>query len=442
MTKPAVAIVGRPNVGKSTLFNRLTESRQAIMIDQPGTTRDRIYGTLDLGKRSVTVIDTGGLELISNDDPIQRMIQMQADVAISEASLILFIVDGKTGITSLDESIAEYLRKSGRKVLLFVNKIDDYKKAAEAVDFYSLAMGEPIWMSSLHGLNLDPLLSAIEEELPEEEETGHADRPIRLAIVGQPNVGKSTLLNCFLKTDRVLTDNKAGTTRDPIEVPFEMQGKTFELVDTAGIRRVNQLKEHVDKISVIFAEKQIAEADIVLFVFDVTRPLAQQDKRIAGMILEQNKPCIAVANKWDEVENKEERMKELQDEFEEDLYFLKWCPLVTISALTSSRVAKLQDKIMELIDKLDVKVSTHELNNLIKEAMTLHQPPGYKGRQLKIYYVTQVPNKRATFLFHVNSAGLVHFSYHRYLENLLRKHYGFEGLPLRLIFRGKDDKEQ
>jgi len=440
MSVATIAIVGRPNVGKSTLFNRLTDSRQAIEMNAPGTTRDRIYGKMEWSGREYEIIDTGGLELIEKNDPIQKSIQMQVDVAVSEADLIIFLTDGKEGVTGLDQYVADYLRKSRKRVLLMVNKIDDYNKSHHAAEFYSLGMGEPIWLSSQHGLNLDPFFTVIDEEFrntfvtPEEEQ----ETVMKIAIVGQPNVGKSSLMNRFLNTDRVMVDSKAGTTRDPIEAPFSIGDKVFQLIDTAGIRRVNQLKEHVDKISVIFSEKVIEKADLVLFMLDVSRPLAMQDKRIAGMILDARKPCIVIANKWDTVLDKEEKMKALTDQFEDELYFLKFCPLVTISALTGSRVPKLQDQILELVEKLDVKVNTNHLNHLIREAVTLHQPPGYKGKQLKIYYVTQLKGERGMFVFHVNNTELVHFSFYRYLENTIRNHYGFTGIPIKLIFKGKE----
>jgi GTP-binding protein len=440
-----IAIVGRPNVGKSTLFNRLLEHRTAIMIDVPGTTRDRIYGTMELENRFYEVIDTGGLELLNNDDPIQSLIQIQVKIAVDEASLILFLVDGQSGVTPLDETVADYLRKSGKKVVLLVNKVDDYGNRALANDFYSLGCGEPHWMSSLHGLNIDVPLQAVinhfkdveVEEDPEEEEKSY-----KLAIVGQPNVGKSSLLNRFLKTDRVMVDDVAGTTRDPIEAPFEMQGTRFTLIDTAGIRRVNQLKNHIDKISVIYSEKVIKKADLVLFVLDATRPLAQQDKRIAGTILEEQKPCIMLINKWDLVEDKEETVTKLEEQFVEELYFLKFCPRVYISALSGTRVPKLQDKIIEMVTRANLSVNTHHLNRLIQEASTIHQPPSYKGRQLKIYYVSQHKGRQGTFVFMVNDPGLIHFSYRRYLENTIRDYYKFEGIPLKLIFKGKKKEKK
>jgi GTPase len=438
-----IAIVGRPNVGKSTLFNRLLGSRQAITVDIPGTTRDRIYGTLECENHLYTVIDTGGLELIEKNDRIFKLIRIQVELAVDEADLIFLVVDGNDGLNPLDEHVSNFLRKTGKEVRLFVNKIDDFSNRDRVHDFYRLGFNDPIWLSSLHGLNLDKLLSEVIEffkKPPGQLVDEDPDPPLRLSIVGQPNVGKSTLLNRFLKTDRVLVDNVPGTTRDPIESPFKIGDQRFILTDTAGIRRVNQLKDHIDKIAVIYSEKVIDQSDLVLFLLDVTRSLSQQDKRIAGTILEERKPCILVVNKWDTVEDKEEKIAKLEEQFEEELYFFNFCPRIYLSAETGLKVQKLQDAILDLSQKMSFRVNTRQLNQLVQEASIVHQPPLYKGKQLKIYYVTQL-HKGGTFLFKVNNSNLVHFSYYRYLENTLRNHYKLEGIPIRLIFKGKEKKE-
>ena len=440
-TRGTIAIVGRPNVGKSTLFNRLLGLRQAIMIDTPGTTRDRIYGEFEWENHYYTLIDTGGLELIQKADIVLNQIKMQAEIAVDEADFILFVVDGREGLNPLDQHVADFLRRSGKPVQVLVNKIDEYEKKDLMHDFHALGFSQPIWFSSLHGRNMSALLesitinfksSAAPYEHPEEDDL------FRLAIVGQPNVGKSSLLNKFLKTDRVLVTDIPGTTRDPVEVPFQLGNYRFQLVDTAGIRRVNKLKDHVDKISVIYSEKVIHKADLVLFLVDATRELSHQDKRIAGKVLEEEKPCLLVVNKWDLIENREDKVKEMETIFEEKLYFFKHCPRVYLSAKTGSRVQKLQDSILELVERLTTRVNTSQLNKLIQEAVTIHRPPDFKGRTLKIYYVTQLKKGTGgTFLFKVNDEKLVHFSYYRYLENTLRDFYKMEGIPLKLIFKGK-----
>jgi GTP-binding protein len=429
-------------VGKSTLFNRLIEARRAITIDVPGTTRDRIYGKMQVDGQDFELIDTGGLELLDSEDPIQKLIKIQVDMAVDEAGLIVFLVDGNEGVTPLDECTADYLRRTSRPVVLVANKVDDSSKKHLVHDFYPLGFGEPVWMSAIHGLNTNHLLDKILDHFgkqPIVEPSG--EKITRLAIVGQPNVGKSSLLNAFLKTDRVMVSDTAGTTRDPVEVPFQIRGEKFLLIDTAGIRRVNQLKNHIDKIAVIYSEKVIERADIIIFMLDVTRKLSQQDKRIAGKVIDERKACILVINKWDTVEDKETFQTELDEQFTEELYFMRFCPRIYISALSGQRVPKLQDMVLELSHKTNLQVNTNHLNHLIKEAVTIHQPPSYKGRQLKIYYVSQLRDKQGIFIFHVNDTGLVHFSYYRYLENTIRDFYKFEGVPIRLVFKGKEQKD-
>ena len=440
-----IAIVGRPNVGKSTLFNRLLGACQAITIDVPGTTRDRIYGTLECENRLYTVIDTGGLELIEKNDPIFKLMRIQVELAVEEADLIFLVVDGNEGLNPLDEHVSDFLRKTGKEVRLFVNKIDDFSNRDKIHDFYRLGFDTPHWLSSLHGLNVDKLLTEVVQffaKTPGQPVEEDPDPPLKLSIVGQPNVGKSTLLNRFLKTDRVMVDNVPGTTRDPIESPFQIGDQRFILIDTAGIRRVNRLKDHIDKIAVIYSEKVIAESDLVLFLVDVTRSLSQQDKRIAGTVLEEQKPCILVVNKWDTVEDREEKIRKLEEQFEEELYFFSFCPRIYLSAQTGLKVQKLQDAILDLTQKMSFRVNTRQLNQLVQEAVIVHQPPLYKGKQLKIYYVTQL-QKGGTFLFKVNDSNLVHFSYERYLENTIRNQYKLEGIPIKLIFKGKErDKKE
>lgn len=443
--KPTIAIVGRPNVGKSSLFNRLVGKRQAIAVDTPRTTRDRIYGSFEWENKEYDLIDTGGLELLKKSDPIAKLIEIQAQIAVEEAELVLFLVDGREGLNPLDEYASDFLRKFRRKVVLLVNKVDDYQKSYLAHDFHSLGFGEPIWMSALHGLNMDGLLTQLRDHFQDLKPTlgeTEEEKVFKLAIVGQPNVGKSSLLNRFLKTDRVMVSDQPGTTRDPIAEPFEMGGKKFLLTDTAGIRRVNQLKDHIDKISVIYSEKVIEDCDIALFMLDATRELSTQDKRIAGKIVDEHKPCLLVVNKWDAVTDKEELAKKLEDQFDEELYFFKFCPRIFTSAKTGTKVHKLQDEIVTLTEKMTMRVNTNHLNHLIREAATIHRPPGYKGRQLKIYYCSQLKNKIGTFVFKVNDSNLIHFSYARYLENTIRDYYKFEGIPLKLIFQGKGKDEE
>jgi GTP-binding protein len=414
------------------------------MIDTPGTTRDRIYGEFEWENHHYTLIDTGGLELIQKGDPVLNLIKIQVEIAVEEADLIFFVVDGREGLNPLDQHVADFLRRSGKPVVLLVNKVDDYEKRDLVHDFHSLGFSTPGWISSLHGRNVSHVLESISqtfEAIPIPPAEEDEEEIFKLAIVGQPNVGKSSLLNRFLATDRVLVTDVPGTTRDPVEVPFQLGDYKFQLVDTAGIRRVNRLKEHIDKISVIYSEKVIQKCDLALFLVDATLPLSHQDKRIAGKILEEEKPCILVINKWDLIEEKEEKVKALESIFDEKLYFFKFCPRIYLSAKTGSKIQRLQDQIIALIERLTTRVNTSQLNRLVQEAVTIHRPPDYKGRTLKIYYVTQLKKNSGTFLFKVNDETLVHFSYYRYLENTLRDFYKMEGIPLKLLFRGKKGKD-
>lgn len=438
--KPVVAIVGRPNVGKSTLFNRLVGRRRAIVEDVAGTTRDRLYGEAQLGKLSFTVIDTGGLEPAAAEG-YPALIRLQVEVAMAEADAILFLVDAGTGLTGQDEEIAQRLRESGveKPVLLLANKSDNEARREATAEFHRLALGEPIAVSAYHDVGLADVGERLEEVLPPAEEEAEVES-LRLAIVGRPNVGKSALVNAILGRERVLVSEQPGTTRDAVDTAFEYGGQELVLIDTAGIRRRGKVGRGVEKYSVLRAQEALSRADIGLLVLDASEGVAAQDLHIAGYVADAHKGLIVVANKWDLVEDTEENREAFAEEALSRLKFAPWAPLAFVSAKTGLNVEGLLDLVLEMGESRWKRVGTAELNAVVQKAVAAHRPSGKGKRMPRIKYVTQAGVNPPTFVFFVNDASLLHFSYRRYLENALRKAFGFEGTAVRLAFRSRGEE--
>jgi GTP-binding protein len=433
MTKPLVALVGRPNVGKSTLFNRLVEQRLAIVEDVPGTTRDRIYADAEWGGTTFTFVDTGGLVPDSGDD-LSSMVRGQVEIAISEAEAIILLVDVKEGVTASDLEIAALLRRSGKPVLLAVNKADNESRRQEAVEFYELGLGDPIPISALHGTGTGDLLDAL-LQVGWAEMRQAPSQGTRIAIVGRPNVGKSSLLNSVLGQERMIVSETPGTTRDAVDSLAEWKGEEVTLIDTAGIRRRGRVSPGIERYSVMRALRAIQRADVVLLLLDATEGVTEQDAHIAGYVVDEAKGLVIVVNKWDLVEKDTYTMQYYTDEIRRALRFVAYAPLVFVSAMTGQRVRKAMDLALEVQRSRTARVPTGELNRLISEAVSKHSPPSKRGKRLKIYYATQVGTAPPGFVFFVNDPRLVHFSYERYLENQLRRSFGFEGSPVRMVFR-------
>ena len=433
MSKPIVAIVGRPNVGKSTLFNRLAGERLAITDEVPGTTRDRLYAEAEWGGVSFTIVDTGGLELTSSDD-LMAQVRAQAQMAITEADVILFLVDVKDGLTASDEEVARVLHRSAKPVLLAVNKADNRARREAAVEFYALGLGELYPVSALHGTGTGDLLDQVVGAFPVEEEEEELEA-VKIAIVGRPNVGKSSLLNKILGQERSIVHETPGTTRDAIDTQLECEGEPVVLIDTAGIRRKGRIERGVEKYSVLRALRAIDRADVVLLLLDAVEGATAQDAHIAGYILEEAKSVVVVVNKWDLVEKNTYTMLIYMEHIRTVLSFLDYVPVLFISALTGQRVDQVLPTALRVQGERLIRIPTSELNRILQEAVARHAPPSKAGKRLKFYYVTQATVDPPTFLFFVNDPRLVHFSYKRYLENQLREHYGFLGTPLRLSFR-------
>jgi GTP-binding protein len=430
-----VAIVGRPNVGKSTLFNRLVGGRQAIVADIPGTTRDRLYAEARLGRVSFTIIDTGGLEPEA-EGGYPAQIRLQVETAVAEAEVILFLVDAEAGCTAADQEIAQLLRQARKPVVLVVNKSDNERRRQLATEFYELALGEPVALSAYHDIGLGELRERLEALLPEEEGEA-APAALRLAIVGRPNVGKSALLNAILGRERVLVSAEPGTTRDAVDTPFEYEGKPLVLIDTAGIRRRGRVERGIEKYSVLRAEQALARADIGLLVLDASEGLSAQDVHIAGYVAEAHKGLIAVVNKWDLMEDTEEGRSGFAGEVLRRLKFAPWAPLAFVSAKTGLNVEGLLDLALEIGETRQQRVPTGELNSVVQKAVAEHRPPSRGKRVMRVLYATQAEVNPPTFVFFVSEAKLLHFSYQRYLENVLRKAFGFEGTALKLVFRSR-----
>lgn len=430
-----VAIVGRPNVGKSTVFNRMIGERVSIVNDTPGVTRDRVYGKCEWLTKDFNVIDTGGLQIA--DQPFQIEIKAQVEVAIEEADTVVMITNGKEGVTDDDVFIARMLQKSGKKVILAVNKIDDVTLQANIYEFYKLGLGDPIAISGVHGIGMGDLLDAILDSF-EGNEIHDYEGMISFAVIGRPNVGKSSLVNAMLNQQRVIVSNVEGTTRDAIDTPFERDGKHYVVVDTAGIRKRGKIYEDIEKYSVLRAMKAIDKCDVALFLLDGSTGITEQDKHVAGYAKEAGKGVIIVYNKWDLVEKDHTTMDKITKEIRKEFLYLDYAPIAFTSALNKSRIQTLFPLIDEVYDYSQMRVSTALLNEVIADAQITTPPPAHNGRKLKINYASQVSVAPPTFVLFVNDAELLHFSYQRYLENRLREAFGFDGNPIRIIARNKN----
>jgi GTP-binding protein len=441
-----VALVGRPNVGKSTLFNRLIGERRAIVFDRPGTTRDRTYGTTDWNGRNFDLVDTGGVlaehEIDQTDlGKIVRATRNQAIMAIEEADVIVFLVDGRSGIIAGDEEVAELLRRSGKPIVLGVNKAESKNLRDEAVEFYSFGIGEPIAISAYHGHGTGDLLDRIVESFPPADEEEEDDDTPKIAIVGRPNVGKSSLLNALLRQERAIVNPTPGTTRDPLDTEFEWEGTKLTLIDTAGIRRRGRV-EHgdIEEYSVIRSMRAIGRCDVAVLVIDAVEGFTAQDQHIAGYVQEEAKGLVVAVNKWDALEKDTHTIEVFREEAAKKFDFMAYAPVVFISALNGQRVHQVPEKVLEVLAEREKRVPTPQLNRLIRSAMVEHPPSqSERGRYLKFNYVTQPATSPPTFVFFVNDPKLLHFTYRRYLENRIRQEFGFIGTPIRLSFRGKND---
>lgn len=441
MSKPVVAIVGRPNVGKSTLFNRLAGGLVAIVENRPGVTRDRLYRDSEWLGRKFTIIDTGGIEFKNENTPIPAQMRRQAEIAIEEADVIVFVIDAQTGLSPDDDTIAQTLRKSGKPVILAANKVEDFTKV-ELYEFYNLGLGEPIPISASHGLNVGDLLDEVISYFPDEPEEEIDPDTIRIAVIGRPNVGKSSLVNTMLGEERVIVSNIPGTTRDAIDTPFEHEGKHYILIDTAGMRKKGKIDELTEQYSVSRSLRAVDRSDVILMLIDSTEGVTEQDKKIAGYAHEAGKGIVIVVNKWDLIEKDDKTMNRFEKDIREELGFMMYAPTLFISAKTGQRVTKLLDLVDFVAEQNSTRVATATLNTLVREWVHLNPPPSDKGRRLKILYATQVGVKPPTFVFFVNDHELMHFSYRRYLENQVRKSFGFEGSPIRMVVRQKEEEKE
>ena len=434
--RPVVAVVGRPNVGKSTIFNKLTGKKISIVEDTPGVTRDRIFGEVEWLNKYFTLIDTGGLEP-KTDDIIVSQMRDQAMLAIDMAQVILFIVDGKGGLTAADREVADILRKTKKPVILVVNKIDSRSQQDNIYDFYELGLGNPMPVSGANAMGLGDLLDEVVANFPEGMNTEYDEDIIKVAITGKPNAGKSSILNNILGEERVIVSPIAGTTRDAIDTYFEKDDDKFLLIDTAGIRRRSKVYERVEKFSVIRSMSAVDRADVVLIVIDATEGVTEQDTKVAGIAHDEGKGCIFIINKWDLIEKDNKTMTNFRNKVREKFPFMNYAPILFVSAVTNQRINKILQTVKEVAYEQNRRVSTSVLNEVIGEAVMLNQPPSDKGRRLKIYYGTQTGIKPPTFTLFINDIKLTHFSYTRYIENRLRENFGFEGTSIRVEYKQK-----
>ena len=441
MAKPVVAIVGRPNVGKSMLFNKLTGRRQAIVEDTPGVTRDRIYGTCDWNGREFDLVDTGGIEP-STDSQMLQFMRRQAEIAIEVADVIIMVVDVKVGMTAADQDVATMLKRCKKPVALAVNKCDSIGNTQpEFYEFYGLGLGDPIEVSAVHGHGTGDLLDFCVEHFPEQTDEEEDPEIIKVAIVGKPNVGKSSLLNKILGEERVIVSNVAGTTRDAIDSYFENQHGKYCFIDTAGMRRKSKVDDAIERYSNMRSINAIERCDVCLILIDANEGVTEQDTKIAGLAHEAGKACIIVANKWDTVEKETKTMDEKTALIRQDLGFMSYAPILFISSLTGQRVNRLYETINSVAANSAMRITTGMLNNILEDATARVQPPSDKGRRLKIYYMTQVSVKPPHFVFFCNDARLFHFSYQRYLENQIRAVFGLDGTPIKITIRQRGDKD-
>ena len=442
MSKPVVAIVGRPNVGKSTLFNALAGEKISIVKDTPGVTRDRIYADVTWLDKEFTMIDTGGIEPDSKDVILSQM-REQAQIAIDTADVILFLTDVRQGLTDADSKVADMLRRSGKPVVLVVNKVDSFEKyMPDVYEFYNLGIGDPVPVSAASRLGIGDLLDLVMEYFPEHEAGEEDDDRPRVAIVGKPNVGKSSIINRLLGENRVIVSDVAGTTRDAIDTVIVHDQKEYVFIDTAGLRRKSRIKEELERYSIIRTVTAVERADVVLMVIDAAEGVTEQDAKIAGIAHERGKGVIIVVNKWDAIEKNDRTMREYESRVRQVISYMPYAEIMYVSAVTGQRLNRLYDMIDMIIANQTMRITTGVLNEIMTEAVAMQQPPSDKGKRLKLYYITQVSVKPPTFVIFVNDKELMHFSYTRYLENKIREAFGFRGTPLRFIIRERKEKER
>ncbi|MCR5766979.1 MAG: ribosome biogenesis GTPase Der [Lachnospiraceae bacterium] len=439
MSKPIVAIVGRPNVGKSTLFNALAGEQISIVKDDPGITRDRIYADTTWLDKSFTIIDTGGIEPESNDVILKSM-REQAQTAIDTADVIIFLVDVRQGLVDSDFKVADMLRRSRKPIVLVVNKVDDFNKLeADVYEFYNLGLGDPIAISSSNKLGFGEMLDEIVSHFDENAETAEEDERPRIAVVGKPNVGKSSLINKLTGEERLIVSDIAGTTRDAVDTVVNYEGKEYIFVDTAGLRRKNKIKEDLEKYMIVRTVSAVEKSDIVILMIDAEEGVTEQDAKIAGIAHERGRGIIIAVNKWDAIEKDDKTIYKYRDKIIETLKFIPYAEILFISAKTGQRLGKIFESIEEVIQNQNLRVKTGVLNEIMAEAVALQQPPTDKGKRLKLFYITQVSVKPPTFVIFVNDKELFHFSYQRYIENKLREAFGFNGTSIRLLIRERND---
>lgn len=436
MGKPIIAVVGRPNVGKSTLFNRISGHRISIEEDTPGVTRDRVYCDAEWLQSQFTMIDTGGIDPHS-DDIMLTQIRKQAEIAVETSDVILFMVDGRTTASNADEEIANMLRRSRKPVLLVANKIDNMIMPETYYEYYSLGLGEPFPISAINSLNFGDLLDTLVSMFPEHLLDDYEEDVVRVAVIGKPNAGKSSLVNSILGEERVIVSDIPGTTREAIDTPFAMDDKKYVLIDTAGIRRKSRVDENVERYSVLRAMTAIERSDVCLIVIDALEGVTEQDKRVAGFAHEAGKGSIIIVNKWDLVEKDNSTFNEFMKNVRNELAFMTYAPILFVSALTGQRVPKVMEMVDFVSNQQCMRIPTGTLNDIISQAILMNQPPSDKGKRLKIYYMTQASVKPPRFIVFINDEELAHFSYMRYLENTIRKHFNFEGTPIKMEIRQK-----
>ena len=442
MSKPVVAIVGRPNVGKSTLFNALAGEKISIVKDTPGVTRDRIYADVTWLDKEFTMIDTGGIEPDSRDVILSQM-REQAQIAIDTADVILFLTDVRQGLVDADSKVADMLRRSGKPVILVVNKVDNFEKyMPDVYEFYNLGIGDPVPVSAASRLGIGDLLDQVMEHFPEHEAGEEEDDRPRVAIVGKPNVGKSSIINRLLGENRVIVSDVAGTTRDAVDTVIVHDGKEYVFIDTAGLRRKSRIKEELERYSIIRTVTAVERADVVLMVIDAAEGVTEQDAKIAGIAHERGKGVIIVVNKWDAIEKNDRTMREYESRIRQVISYMPYAEIMYVSAVTGQRLNRMYDMIDMVIANQTMRIATGVLNEIMTEAVAMQQPPSDKGKRLKLYYITQVSVKPPTFVIFVKDKELMHFSYTRYLENKIREAFGFRGTPLRFIIRERKEKER
>lgn len=437
MKLQTIALVGRPNVGKSTIFNRLVGKKQAIIEDTPGVTRDRIYGVAKYFEHKFNVIDTGGIDL--GEEKFNKEIKMQAELAIDEADVVIFIVDGKEGMTANDLAVRDILRKSNKKVIVAINKIDNNKAKDNIYDFYELGFDYYIPISGSHNIGIDELLEEATRDFKEDTSEEYSPDIVKFCVIGRPNVGKSSLVNAILNEDRAIVSDIAGTTRDSVDTMFTYEKEKFVVIDTAGMRKKGRIYEQVERYSLLRSMKAINRSDVCLIVINAEEGIIEHDKHIASYAVEEGKAVVLVVNKWDTIDNKDEAIKEFTKKVRAEFQFLSYAPIVFLSAKTKKRLHTLMPNIIKVYNNANRQIKTSLLNDVIRDAVLYQAPPSYKGRRLKIFFVTQSGVAPQKITFHVNNKGLVHFSYERYLENKIRESFDLEGAPIEFQFKNRNE---